>query len=135
MKRLCLVASLAVLISLEARGEQPATKRTAPEHSISLGQAQLTPTPDMWYYEQAMRQHADPRVAVRQKAEFDQAQRQRRLASQQWFGMSNSRPMASVTPLQGTYSPTWVGNSTNPMYWAGQGTPVYQSARPRMLIW
>jgi hypothetical protein len=133
MQRLCLVASLAVLFSFEARGDQPAAKRTTPDHTISLGQ--LTPTPEMWFYDQQMRQYADPHVAVRQKAEFDQFQRQRRLAAQQWFGVSNSRPMASVTPLQGTYSPTWVGNTTNPMHWAGQGTPVYQSARPRMLIW
>ncbi|HEX4149364.1 MAG TPA: hypothetical protein VHY20_10265, partial [Pirellulales bacterium] len=80
------------------------------------------------------RQHADPRVAVRQKAEFDQAQRQRRLAAQQWFGVSNARPLAGITPFQGTYSQTWVGNTTNPMQWSGGGTPAYQASRPR-LVW
>jgi hypothetical protein len=133
MKRLCLAASLALLFSLEAQGQQPTTKPQAPDHIISLGQ--VPPTPEMWFYDQAMRQHADPRAMVRQKAEFDMAQRQRRLASQQWFGVSNSRPTAGITPFQGTYSTTWVGNTTNPMQWAGQGTPVYQTGRPRMLVW
>ena len=107
MKRLCLVASLALLFSIEARGDEPMTKHEAPDHIISMGQ--VTPTPEMWFYEQSLKQHADPRVAVRQKAEFDQSQRQRRLAAQQWFGVSNSRPIAGITPFQGTYSQTWVG--------------------------
>lgn len=133
MKRICLIATLAVLASLEARGETPTTKAAAPDHGLSLGQ--MTPTPEMWFYDQAMRRYADPKVAVRQKAEFEQAQRQHRLAAQQWFGMSNARPMANITPFQGTYSPTWVGNTTNPMRWSGQGTPAYSAGRPRAIVW
>lgn len=133
MKRLWLLAALAVAISVEARGDQPTVKRTQPEPTISLGQ--MTPTPEMWFYAEQMRQHNDPHAMVRQKAEFERIQRQRRIAAQQWFGVSNARPTASITPFQSTYSPVWVGNSTNPMWWSGQGTPVYSAGRPRVMVW
>ena len=39
-----------------------------------------------------------------------------------WFGVSNARPTASVTPWFGTYSPTWVGNTNDP------ATPLFRAA-------
>ena len=46
----------------------------------------------MWFYDQAMRQYKDPKMAVRAKAEFRAQERMRRLESMKWFGFSNSRP-------------------------------------------
>ena len=84
----------------------------------------LTPetvTPDMWYYSQEQRRHDDPRQAVRRKAEFVSQQRALRIASMKWFGMSNSRPLASTSPFMDEYSPTWIGNSYHPYHWVGGG--------------
>ncbi len=62
----------------------------------------------MWFYDQAMRQYKDPKMAVRAKADFRAEQRQRRLESMKWFGFSNSRPRASSDPFHNDYSPGWV---------------------------
>jgi hypothetical protein len=51
-------------------------------------------------------------------------QRTRRLESQRWFGISNSRPTASVDPYNGDYSPGWVSNYPFfPYRWVGAGEP------------
>jgi hypothetical protein len=99
----------------------------APITSISPGE--LKATPEMWFYEQSMKQYQDPKMAVRANAEFQADQRQRRLAAMHWFGMSNSRPRACSDPMHGDYSPGWTSNnSTYPSRWDGIG-PTY-IARP-----
>ena len=51
-------------------------------------------------------------------------QRTRRLESQRWFGISNSRPTASVDPYNGDYSATWTSNYPfYPLRWVGGGEP------------
>jgi hypothetical protein len=51
-------------------------------------------------------------------------QRTRRLESQRWFGISNTRPTASVDPYDGDYSPGWVSNYLfYPYRWVGGGEP------------
>jgi hypothetical protein len=94
-------------------------KLSAVEPEISLGQ--LTPTPEMWFYEQAMRRYRDPKVSVRRRAEFEADQRQARLAAQRWFGYSNSRPTVNPTPFTSTYSPMWTSNSPYSGQWRGVG--------------
>ena len=64
-------------------------------------------TPEMWFYEQERNRWEDPQEAVRRNAEYRAAQRAYRMASMQWYGMSNSRPQASVSPHTSSYSPTW----------------------------
>jgi hypothetical protein len=99
----------------------------APITSISPGE--LKATPEMWFYEQSVKQYQDPKMAVRANAEFQADQRQRRLAAMRWFGMSNSRPRACSDPMHGDYSPGWTSNnSTYPNRWEGIG-PMY-IARP-----
>ncbi|MGA2059497.1 MAG: hypothetical protein ABSG67_03365 [Thermoguttaceae bacterium] len=100
----------------------------APITSISPGE--LKATPEMWFYEQYLRQYQDPKMAVRANAEFQADQRQRRLAAMHWFGMSNSRPRACSDPMHGDYSPGWTSNnSTYPNRWDGIG-PSWYIARP-----
>jgi hypothetical protein len=90
----------------------------AEPYTISPGE--LKPTPEMWFYEQALRQYQDPKMAVRRAAEFRADQRQRRIASSQWFGYSNSRPRVSCDPYNGDYAPTWTGNNSYyPNRWMG----------------
>src|SRR5262245_26282180 len=78
-------------------------------------------TPELWVYSQEQRRHDDPALAVRRKAEFQAAQRMGRLASLKWYGYSNSRPEAGITPIMGTYSAGWIGNSGNRYDWVTGG--------------
>jgi hypothetical protein len=99
-----------------------------PVTTISPGE--LKATPEMWFYEQFMRQYQDPKMAVRANAEFQADQRRRRLAAMQWFGYSNSRPHACPDPIHGDYSPGWSSNNASyPYRWSGVG-PTWYVARP-----
>ena len=79
----------------------------------------MTPTADMWLYEQSIKRYSDPKAAVRRRAEFEADQRQARLAARRWFGFSVSRPSVSTTPFTGTYSPMWTSNSPYGGQWRG----------------
>ena len=94
-------------------------RRTAdPDRTISLGE--LTPTPDMWFYQQDQRTYHDPQEAVRRKAQFRTQQRQLRLAAQQWYGVSNARPTANATPYTGgSYGPQF-GGGPDSNRWPGR---------------
>jgi len=121
----CLIAGLAVLAisCTSAMAQEPAQVPS----SISTGQ--ITPTPEMWFYQQYMDQYQDPQMSVRRKAEFQAEQRARRLAALRWFGLSNSRPLAHSDPYHHDYSPRWVSNNYwYPMRWSGTG-------RPWVMVW
>jgi hypothetical protein len=119
MKGLSLACSVSVLLAASAvhaqqlgRVEQPAPAATASGAT----------TPDMWYYEQAQREYNNPKLAVRHKAEVEAALRQQRIAARDWYGVSNSRPIANPTPSHGTYSPRFISNSRNPFLWNNSAT-------------
>jgi hypothetical protein len=80
-----------------------------------------TTTPEMWLYEQERIRSEDPKTIVRRNAEIRYAQMQRRIESRKWYGMSNSRPVASPNPWYDTYSPSWVSNTWHPYEWSGGG--------------
>ena len=121
MKRLLLaVFVLAVLAAVPALAQNPATARLALKPDLSAGE--VSPTPEMWFYEQYRSDYLDPKMAVRQKAEFRAAQRQKRMAALKWFGFSNQRPRASSDPIHGDYSPMWSSNNpARPLQWSGVG--------------
>ena len=100
----------------QERGDSRDLRRDNPPPGA--GQA-VSPTPEMWFYEQERNRYEDPKSAVRRKAELRSTQRASRLASCKWFGINNSRPTASPTPVTGTYSPTWIGNTPDPYRWSG----------------
>jgi hypothetical protein len=81
-------------------------------------------TPEVWLYSQEWRRHDDPAQAVRRKAEARTAARTQRLEAMRWFGLSNARPQASVTPFMGVFSPAWVGNSSDRYDWVSGGWPT-----------
>jgi hypothetical protein len=115
------LSASAVLVTTSAaqdRGDSRDLRRDNP--TPVAGQA-VSPTPEMWFYEQERTRYEDPKAAVRRKAEFRSTQRQNRLASCKWFGIDNSRPTASPTPVTGTYSPTWISNTPDPYRWSGVG--------------
>ena len=81
----------------------------------------VTPTPQMWFYQEEMRQYLDPELAVRRNAEARAAQRQARIATRKWYGISNSRPTCSSDPFNGDYSAHWSNGSPNyPNRWSWQ---------------
>lgn len=79
-------------------------------------------TPEMWFYEQQLREYLSPKLAVRRNAEFRAKQRRNRLASMRWFGISNARPTVGTDPWNGEYGSKWVGGNTlHPDRWNGTG--------------
>ena len=115
--------SLCLLLIIAVPG--PAQKPTADDlrfgDTISVGE--VTPTPEMWFYQQYNQQYQDPKLAVRHKAEERSAQRRARLASMRWYGFSNSRPRAGTDPIHSDYAPTWCARSMNyPFRWTGYAT-------------
>jgi len=129
----------AIAATADAQQPQPPvrpSKKAALDSHIPISLGQLAPTPEMWFYDQAMRRRSDPHAMVQERASYDAAQRQRRLATQRWFGISNARPSANVTPLMGAYSPTWVSNTANPMQWSGQNNGAVPSVgRSQPVLW
>ncbi len=75
-------------------------------------------------HEQYLLQSQAQAESVHRAAVARAEQRTRRLESQRWFGISNSRPTASVDPYNGDYSPGWVSNYPfYPFRWVGVGEP------------
>jgi hypothetical protein len=123
MKRLAITLSLPLLFWAGiAFAERPAPASISAESGVSFGDLKVTP--EMWFYEQAMRHYKDPRMAVRARAAYQTEQRLRRMESMRWFGFSNSRPQASSDPYHGDYSPRWVASpSYYPSRWNGVANP------------
>jgi len=71
---------------------------------------------DAWYYDSG-EMKVDPLQAHMQKAAQRGAQRAARIASMNWYGMSNARPTASATPFTGMYSPAWQTPGGRPFAW------------------
>lgn len=94
------------------------TEKTPVAGSLSMSEM----TPQMWLYMQERERHDSPKEAVRRKAEYRAAQRQRRIAAREWFGYSNSRPAVNSDPWMAGYSARWSANSAmRPDQWIGNG--------------
>jgi hypothetical protein len=87
----------------------------------------LSPTPEMWFYEQERARYENPKMAVRRKAELRGQQRADRLAALKWYGIDNSRPTVSGTPWFGSYGPYWGSNTFDPLRWRQPTVPVIVS--------
>jgi hypothetical protein len=123
MRRLVIALALPLLLTAGiAKAERPAAAGLGIDSVVSPGD--LKATPEMWFYEQAMRQYNNPKMAVRARAEFRANQRQQRIESMKWFGFSNSRPRASSDPYHSDYSPGW---SANPGYYPYRWNGVAQA--------
>ena len=125
MKRfwIMLAVTLFVVPTANAQEKSSAGSNVVPNVNVSSGQ--VTATPEMWFYEQRLREYLDSKLAVRRVAEQKAAQRRARIAARKWYGYSNLRPVASPDPYNGNYSPAWGGNnSLYPNLWSGYG-PSY----------
>ena len=107
--------------SLISRGRDAFERAVADPDSLAAEEID----PEMWFYEQSMRNYQNPALAVRERAEFRGAQRQSRIASRQWYGISNARPRAGTDPLHSDYGQTWSsGDGYHPLRWSGGATTV-----------
>jgi hypothetical protein len=90
--------------------------------TASPGEAQISR--EARAHEQYLLQSQAQAESVHRAAMARFEQRTRRLESQRWFGISNSRPTANVDPYDGDYSPGWVSNYLfYPYRWVGGGEP------------
>jgi len=123
---ICLCFALAVCFLLMPLPALCQDSASTTETTPTLSPGELKATPEMWFYEQSLRQYLDPKMAVRAKAEFQTEQRQRRLAARRWFGFSNARPRMSSDPYHWNQSPCWASNNyAFPYLWQGVGGPYY----------
>ena len=77
-----------------------------------------------WYNQQPAYQ-PDTRAIIHQKAQVRAQQRQARMASMSWYGMTNSRPTAAPTPFTSLYSPVWQRPGGRPFAWHACSRPSY----------
>jgi hypothetical protein len=81
---------------------------------------------ESWYnYDKPTEYQPNPTAIIQQKAMIRAAKRQARMASMQWYGMSNSRPTAAAMPWSTMYSPAWQMPGGRPFAWYTSGRPVY----------
>ena|GEM_PF-912880 len=99
----------------------PKTEHVAPasHESQVVSSGELTPTPEMWFYEQERRRWDDPQILVRTAAQERAADRHGRMAAMAWYGMSNARPNVSPDPYDNPYAPHWRSNGYQPAEWIG----------------
>ncbi len=125
-----LLASGLMLLGVVPGVAQDRPGATSAPFSESISPGEMAPTPEMWFYQQYRSDYADPKMAVRKKAEFRAEQRQRRMAALKWFGFSNQRPNCSSDPFHGDWSPSWKSNNSfYPSRWQGTG-PSWVVVRP-----
>ena len=125
MKRLWIVFAVMLFVVPAATAQEGSSNDSKVMPNVTVSTGQVTATPEMWFYEQRLREYMDSKMAVRRVAEQKAAQRRARIAARKWYGLSNLRPTASPDPYNGSYSPRWGGNnSLYPNLWSGYG-PSY----------
>jgi hypothetical protein len=77
------------------------------------------PAPDPWYTQYYGAMPKDPRTLVYERARFFAEQRQLRIASRAWFGLSVSRPLTTADVFFAERIPHWTSGSVNhPERWS-----------------
>ena len=70
-----------------------------------------------WNREQKTNTKQDARAIVQQKAQARAEQRNDRIATSSWYGISNSRPSGSATPFTSRYGSSWEMPGGRPYSW------------------
>jgi len=119
------LAGIAAAQSPQVKTVAPPAKSSADltppaPQSVSPGEAAMSR--EARAHEQHLLQSQAAAESVHRAAVARAEQRTRRLESQRWYGISNSRPTASVDPYDGDYSPGWISNYPfSPYRWIGGG--------------
>jgi len=86
-----------------------------------------------WNHAQAAKSKQEARTLIQQRAQVRAQQRQDRIASMNWYGMSNSRPNAATTPFTSRYSAVWEMPGGRPYSWnPAWSRPNYVLAWPHV---
>ncbi|MGE3639373.1 MAG: hypothetical protein AB7G28_12510 [Pirellulales bacterium] len=122
-----------------ARAEEAEVDEFAVEATSSpVNQAKPQARDDSWYYhpqQETKPTKPNPREIAQQRAMIRGAQRDARMASMAWYGLSNSRPTAApiafCTPL---YGPAWQSPYGAGFSWR-MGQPTYiVTSRPTYVL-
>ncbi len=117
---------LVVLSAAPSRAQEAVPLDTRRSEPVPILEEQISASAphsiEMWLYERERERdrerYENPQVGVRRKAELKGLQRAERLASQKWYGINNSRPYVSSSPLLGGYqSAFWGSNTYDPNRW------------------
>jgi hypothetical protein len=134
MSRGFLIGACISVLSVAARATDEATEpshiRTAsstpPSSNITIvSPAEVSATPQMWFYEQSLARYNDPKYAVRAAAEYKANQRRARMTATQWYGYSNSRPAMGMDPVDGPTQAQWIGNGYQPTSWIAPSVSIW----------
>jgi hypothetical protein len=131
MKRFAIAVSMvllsATMVAAQGKDATPksSTPKTAPADATMISPGELKPTPEMWFYQQYLRQYQDPKAMLHMKGDLEATQRARRLNAMKWFGLSNQRPRVAIDALHSDSSPSWASNNWYyPFRWQAGPTPV-----------
>lgn len=84
-----------------------------------LRPSDLSPPSDPWYAQYYTPWAKDARQLIVERAQFQAQQRQLRIASRAWFGISASRPLTTADIMFGDRAAKWVsGSPTRPYHWS-----------------
>ena len=122
------LASVAFVTSSQAQDNIPELNVNPPRPQAQAredgqGDEQAAPvsmTPEAWQYLKDSHVQQSARELIFRRASFRAAQREMRIASRDWYGVSLSRPMASPVPFMGVYSAYWAGTYRDPSVWTAQ---------------
>ena len=123
MKRIAFLVAATTILAAGVSLAQDKTKVNLRRDNQPGALSDTPVTPEMWLYEQERDRYDNPQAMVRRRAEIRGAQRQQRLASMKWYGLSNARPDHSPTPWYGPQSPRWGSNSRHPYLWHATSAP------------
>ncbi len=99
--------------------------------SIGIAPGQITPTPEMWFYQQYMQQQQDPKFLIQQRAAFMSEQRRLRMASRAWYGISLARPWTTADLMYSDLAPRWTSGAMNyPNRWVARVPSTVVVVRP-----
>lgn len=132
MKRFPIALCAMLLVATGSAMAANPVDKTRPSAGAAISPGELTPTPEMWFYQQYQQQYQSPKEMVHRNADFKGAERIRRLNSQKWFGTSNQRPKVMSDPYNGDYTASWASpNNLYPQRWQSFGVPVAVYPRDR----
>lgn len=98
------------------------TVPASPMATASPGETAMSP--EARAHEMRLMQAQAQEESIHRAAVARAEQRTRRLESQRWFGISNTRPNANTDPYDGDYAPYWVSNYPfYPFRWVASGQP------------
>jgi hypothetical protein len=96
--------------------------------SVAQGQKEVSAVDEnreTTYYPQPT-YRPEPRFIIHEKAQARAYQRQARLASMSWYGISSSRPTTATTPFMSRYGSVWEMPGGRPYSWyPTYGWPAY----------